>query len=413
MNASLLHAFGAISAGVQNFVPARWQPVIARRRALFGGAALVLVAVAVWYLFFSAPPAPPPRPAPPVRVATVVTRPITITESQIGTVVSVATVQVTAQVSGQLLSAEFTEGQIVHQGDVIFRIDPKPFVAALEQARAAYARDSATLGNAMKDKARYTALAATGAASAQQRDQATATADADAATVKSDKAAIDAAQLNLGYTTIRSPINGKTGPILVQPGNLVVANSATNPLVVITQLQPIKVSFFLPQADLPKLQDRLRAGKLTATVTIHGTTETNIEAPIDFIGNQVNAQTGTIELRATFGNADYRLVPGQLLDVKAAVADIPRALVVPREAVYLGPETHFVFVIDAKSRAQLRNVNLLFDDGTNDAIEGAVKPGDHVITEGQIRVTPGIPVTVVGTSQANTGQGNAPAPSTP
>lgn len=413
MNARLLHAFEALSAGVQDILPARWQPVITWRHLVFGGAVLVAAAALIWYFFFSAPPAPALRPGPPVKVATVAMRPVTVTESQIGTVVSVATVQVTSLVTGQLLSADFTEGQIVHKGDVIFRIDPKPFVAALEQAKAAYARDRATLGSAEKDKVRYLALAAVGAASAQQRDQAVAAADADAATVKSDKAAIDAAQLNLGYTVIRSPINGKTGPILIQPGNLIVANSATNPLVVITQLQPIKVSFFLPQADLPKLQDRMAAGKLTAMVTMHNSKGTQIEAPVDFIGNQINPQTGTIELRATFGNADYRLVPGQLLDVKVAVADIPHALVVPREAVYLGPDSGYVYVVDAKNRAQMVPVTVLFDDGTNDAIEGAVKPGDKVITEGEIRVTPGIAVTVVGSSQANAGRGNASAPSPP
>lgn len=397
MNTRLVHAFEAISAGMQDIIPVRWRPAVARNWNWIAGAILLLIAGLLWFLF-TGPTAPKAPPPPPVGVIAVQMRPVEMTESQIGTVVSVATVQVTALVTGQLLSANFNEGQLVRRGDVIFRIDPKPFIAALEQAKAAYARDEATLLSAEKDKERYLALAAQGAASAQQRDQAVAAADADAATVKADKAAIDAAELNLGYTTIRSPITGKTGPLLVQPGNLVVANSASNPLVVITQLQPIKVSFFMPQSDLPELQARQRAGTLKAIVTMHGSNGGPIEAPVDFISNQVNAQTGTIELRATFANQDYRLVPGQLVDVKVTVGDLPHALVVPREAVYLGPSSHYVYVVDNDGRAQMRNVDVVFDDGTNDVVSGPLRAGDRVITEGAIRVVPDAKVEIVNRS---------------
>ena len=144
----------------------------------------------------------------------------------------------------------------------------------------------------------------------------------------------------------------------------------------------MKVSFFLAQADLPKLQDRMAAGKLTAMVTMHDSRGTQIEAPVDFIGNQVNPQTGTIELRATFDNADYRLVPGQLLDVKVAVADIPHALVVPREAVYLGPDSGYVYVVDAKNRAQMVPSPCCSMTAPTMPSRG-VKPGDKVVTDGQ------------------------------
>lgn len=398
----------ALSSGLRDRVPAP----LKRHANGWGAGMLLLVALLSWYLFFYSPAAPPAKSGPPVRVARVGTHSVDVTENQIGTVIAVATVQVTAQVSGQLLSAEFREGQIVHAGDVIFRIDPKPFLAALAQAEAVYERDEANLINAERDKERFVTLAAQGAASAQQRDQAVATADADAATVKSDKAAVDAAKINLGYTIIRSPITGKTGPILIQPGNLVQANNAAAPLVVITQLQPIKVSFFVPQSELPKLQDRMREGKLVATVAIHGAADTQIGAPVDFIGNQVTSQTGTIELRAAFPNTDNRLVPGQLLDVKVTVADLPNAMVVPHEAINLGPASRYVYVVDKHGVAQLRTVDVLFDDGTTAAVEGPVKAGDTVITEGQLRVAPGAPVTVVGSPQGRRGR-NKTAPSIP
>ncbi len=382
------------SAAVQT-IPATWRRTNPRLRWILLALASLGVVALVWHLI-AVRMAPPPKapPAAPVRVATAQQKEVIIAEHTIGTVLAASTVSVTALVSGQLLSADFIEGQIVHKGDVIFRIDPKPFAAALEQAEAAYARDKATMISAELDKKRYITLAAQGAGSTQQRDQAIATADADAATVNSDKAAIDVAQLNLGYTVIRAPVDGKTGPILVFPGNLVAANVSTSPLVTITQIQPVMVSFFLPQSDLPQLQDRARAGKLVATIALHDPAASTISAPVNFISNQVQATTGTIELRATYNNDDFRLVPGQLVDVAAAINDIQNAVVVPRGAVNLGPDTHYVYVVDRRGIAHLQNVNLLYDDGVNDAIQGKVKPGDTVITVGQLRVVSGQPVVV-------------------
>jgi len=263
----------------------------------------------------------------------------------------------------------------------------------LQQAEAALARDQANTISAQHDKARFLALAAQGAASGQQRDQAVATADADAAIVKSDRAAIAVAQLNLGYATIRSPINGKTGPILVQPGNLIAANNSAAPLVTITQIQPIKVSASLPQSDMPRLFRQMRAGRLNAIVDLHNGVVIN--APVDFIGNQVDAKTGTIELRATFPNNDYRLIPGALVDVGLTIDDFPNAVVVPRDAVNSGPNSRYVYVIAKDGTAQMRNVSVLNDDGINDAIKGDVKAGDAIVVEGQLRIIPGNQVTIV------------------
>lgn len=390
------------------------------RRVRFGllAVAVLIVGFVLWRMLGASGPEQKVQPPPPVHVAVAQEKTVTGFQHSIGTVVSLATVQVTSLVTGQLLSAGFTEGQIVRAGQPLFQIDPRPFAAALAQARASLARDQANTISAEHDMARFTTLAAQGAASAQQRDQAVAAAKADEATLAADRAAIQTAALNLGYTKIVSPITGKTGPILIQPGNLVTANNTASPLVTITQLQPIKVSMFLPQSDLPLVQQQMKAHRLTMTVTSNpgaaATPEPQINggtapvtppgpasaappltAPVDFVGNQVDPKTGTVELRATFDNNDFRLVPGQLLDAAVSLSSFPHAIVVPRDAVNIGPVSRYVFVIDAQNRAGMRAVNVLYDDGVNAAIQGAVKPGERVIVEGQLRVIPGNPVQIV------------------
>lgn len=369
----------------------RWRRDGRRRWILFGILGLALAALPLWQFFTASPPAAAPQ-APPVIVGRAQLANVTAVDRTVGTVVTVATVQVAAQVSGQLMAANFREGQIVHAGDMLFQIDPRPFADALKQAQAALARDQANTLSAEHDKARFVALFTQGAASAQQRDQAVATAAADEAIVKLDSAAVSAAQLNLGYTVIRSPITGKTGPLLVQPGNLVVANNATSPLVTITQIQPIMVSVSLAQSDLPQLGKQMQSHKLFAIVDLHD--GALLKAPIDFIGNQVDARTGTIELRATFPNSDSRLVPGQLVDVGVTMHEYPHAIVVPHEAVNLGPASRYVFVVGRDGLAQMRNVTVLYDDGARTAITGDVRAGDTVITQGQLRVVPGQKVSI-------------------
>ena len=411
------------SAAVQK-MPAAIRSPDARTRlilsliAVVALVALVWLASMLWHSLF-APAAKKTDLAPPVKVAAVTQSDVTVTEHTLGTVVANATVQITARVTGQMMSAAFKEGDIVHTGDLLFQIDPRPYQASLAQARAQTAKDQASLVSAHNDEARYTSLLAQGAATKQQVDQAVAAAKGFAATVQADKAAIDMAALNVSYTTIRSPIDGKTGPILIQPGNMVTtsggsnssptAGTATtsiggtatstgtsaNPLVVITQIQPVKVSFSLAQADLPRIQDRVRAGGLTASIDRHDASGKLIQAPVDFIGNAVSNTTGTIELRANYINADASLVPGQLVDVTVALNTLPRALVVPHQAINLGPDGRYVYALDKNGNAELVPVTVLFDSGATSAVSGKLKPGQNVITDGQLRVTPGKPVSVV------------------
>jgi multidrug efflux system membrane fusion protein len=362
-----------------------------RWRLLIGIGAAAILAYIAWELFGPSRPAPGQPPAP-VHVAKAVVKDLDVVEHTVGTVLAESNVNLTAQVTGQVLAANFKEGQVVHKGDLLFQIDPRPFQAVVDQASAALARDQANLVNAQNNQRRYLALFAQNAASQSQRDQAVADAKADTAIVNADKGALDAAKINLGFTQIRSPIDGKTGPILVQPGNLITAGSTATPLVTITQIQPVKVSFFLPQSDLHQIQSQVGSGLLKAVIPMEGAAEI---APVDFVGNSVSADTGTIELRATFQNEDLRLVPGQMVNVGVTLKHLKHVTVVPRNAVNSGPEGPFVYVIDGNSAAQLRKVTVLSDDGTNDAIDAKIRAGETVITEGQLRLVPGTKVEIM------------------
>jgi multidrug efflux system membrane fusion protein len=365
------------------------------RWILYGLAAAILLFIA-WQLvapMFAGKKRPPP--APPVKVATATRKDVTVLQNTIGTVVSPAMVQVTAQVTGKLLVANFREGDIVHKGDVLFQIDTQPYQAVLDQADGQLARDTATLANDRLDLSRYQTLAQQNAISNQQLATQAAKVQSDEGVVVTDKAQVDAARINLAYTRITSPIDGKTGPIFIQPGNVIPAVTATSqPLVIITQVQPIKVSFQLPQNGLAQIQNQYNQQRLMAVVPMAGAPGGVEKAPVDFVSNVVNASTGTIELRADFPNSDMRLVPGQTVNVSATINQIAGATVVPRDAVNLGPDDAYVLVVGKDAKAYSRTVQVLNDDGVNDVIKGDVKPGDKVVTDGQLRVTPGQPVRI-------------------
>lgn len=344
--------------------------------------------------------------AVPVRIATATLKDVPVMSTTIGTVLANSTVAVKSRVDGRLLSAGFKEGQLVKTGDVLFRIDPAPFAAALHQAQAAVTRDQAQLLNAQSNQRRSESLLKQGAISAQSVDQSVSEAQALAATVVADQAAVEQAQLQLGYTEIRSPIDGKTGPMLVHPGNLVRAND-TNALVVITQIQPVKISFSLPQGDLPAIQDRQRAKTLQAQVSLRSSpgtiqsaadrqyADSTITVPVDFVSNAVDNSSGTIELRATFENPDLRLVPGELVDVQVRLNVLQKVVQVPRDAINQGSGSSYVFVLTADNKAQMRNVTVLYQNDLIAAVGSGVSPGERVVTSGQLRLTPGAPVSVV------------------
>jgi len=343
--------------------------------------------------------------APPVRIATAQTGDVPVTANTLGTVLANSMVVIKSQVDGPLMSAGFKEGQMVKKGDLLFRIDPAPFQAALRQAQATVARDQAQLASAQADADRAVMLSERGIVSAQQRDQLVANAKALAATIEADKAAVERASLNLGYTTIRAPVNGKTGAYIVYPGNQVHANDA-NGLITIAEIQPVKITFNLPQGDLPLLQARLSEGTLVAGVVARSDMasavsaaedqpEMQIPVKVDFIGNTVDDRTGTIELRATFDNPDLRLVPGELVDVSIKLDTLKQVTIVPREAINVGQNISYVFAIDGENKAQMHPVKVLYQDQTVAALAaGPIKVGDRVVVDGQLRLTPGSRVTI-------------------
>ena len=316
-----------------------------------------------------------------------------VVENTLGTVVAESTVQVIARVEGMLETAYFHEGQFVRRGDLLFQIDPRPFQAALAQARATLQRDQALLKNAERDRRRYERLFKEDSASSQQLDTAAANADAVAATVALDQAALNFARLNLGYAQIRSPIDGKTGALLVQPGNM-ISGTPSAALVTIAQLRPIKLSFNLPQSEYWRIRAREKSDLLLATVDRSPEQGGPLSAPVSFMSNTVDAQSGTIELRATFANTNLSLLPGETVNVTVKLSDIPNAIVIPHDAVNYGPNGTYVYVV-VNGRAIMRPVTVRFDDTKDAAIAGNLNPGDVVIVEGQLRVEAGERVRVL------------------
>jgi multidrug efflux system membrane fusion protein len=336
------------------------------------------------------------RPPAPVTVAPVAVGSFEIRAHTIGTVSIDATVQIKSQVDGRIMEAAFSEGQVVHKGDLLFRLDPSLFEAQLKQAQAALARDQAQLANAESDLKRFSDLAKKGFATAQQEEQAGAQAKVLSAAIAADQAAIDIAKLQLSYTEIHAPMDGKTGRMLVRPGNLVKAND-TGALVVIDQIQPIAVDFALPQQDLPSLQQRMADHALEVSVAIPGDRRAPLVGKVDFIDNAVDTTTGTITLKAVFDNADQRLVPGQLVDVSILLQTIDNALMVPREAVNQGQNGQYVYILGADGTVAFSPVKVAYEDGERTVLSEGVKPGDKVVTDGQLRLAPGVRVDVQAT----------------
>jgi multidrug efflux system membrane fusion protein len=316
-----------------------------------------------------------------VQVSEVTRGDMAVVEHTLGTVVPNTTVQIASRVSGTIDSAPFKEGQVVKKGDLLFVIDPRPYEAAYKNA-------TATLASTKSKAERYQRLSQQNAISPQDVD------DAQAAFLQAE-AAVDTAKLNLEFTHIRSPVDGKTGPMLVQPGNTVIANLTTTPLVTIDQIHPVKVSFALPQSDLPRIQARQKSKGLTAMVNFQDQSGVPLSAPVDFISNAVNNVSGTIEMRSIFKNEDDTLVPGQLVNVTVQLNDIPGALTVPDAAVNIGPDGNFVYALK-DGKAVTKPITVLFDDGKSTAITGDLQPGDQVVTEGQLRLVPGSKVVVEG-----------------
>jgi multidrug efflux system membrane fusion protein len=358
-----------------------------RTRAL-GAAALALALAGC-----SQSDARPPRPSVPVTVAPVLQRSVPYEISAIGSVTPIQTVSVRSQVGGTLMRVGFQEGEEVQKGQVLFQIDARPFQAALDQALANLAKDRAQLTNARAQVTRYEELARNNLATQEQFDQIKANADALDAAMVADSAAVQTARLNLEYTTIRAQIAGRTGNLLLREGNLVPANGPT-PLVVINQLRPIAVSFSVPQQYLDDIQ-RFSAGHvLEVHIRPANDTSQTLTGQLNFINNQVDTTTGTIQLKATFANSDRKLWPGEFMAVRLVLNVERDVLTIPAQAVMTGQAGTYVYVLnpDATARAQDVTIGRAADDYV--VVEKGLAAGQRVVTDGQLRLVPGARVEI-------------------
>ena len=334
------------------------------------------------------------EPPVPVQVAaaTKIAAPVTLESN--GVVEPMQTVAIEAQVGGSLETVAFNEGDDVQAGQVLFQLDPRPFEAALRQAEAALARDEAQAQNAQRDADRYKALVEKDYVTKSQADQAQAAATAMQATVQSDKAAVDNARLNLNYATIRAPISGRTGRLLVRRGNLVKANA--EPLVVINQLHPIMVRFTVLQHDFPALQRRAAKGSVPVRVVTPDSGKVAEAGTLAFLDNAVDSLTGTVTAKAKFENQSGSLWPGEYVRVSAELDVQPDVVAVPTRAVVPGQQGTYVFVVGTDRIAKVRQVSVgrAVGSGELTTIEKGLDAGEQVVVDGQSRLTPNARVDV-------------------
>lgn len=335
-------------------------------------------------------PAPKAKRPTRVSVASVVQKPMDHWLDAVGTVEPASTVAIRAQVSGTLLEASFKEGDAVQAGQVLFRIDPAPLEAAVRQADAALARDLAQARHARAEADRYSQLLAQGYVARSQAEQQVASAEALEATVKADEAALASARLQLGYATLRAPMDARAGALGVYPGNLVRAGDAT-PLVTLHQVKPILVSFSPPQQELPLIQRSMRDRVLEVVATPDGASA-SIHGTLQFVDNAVDPTTGTIRLKASFTNEEGRLWPGQFVRVALKLSTDPHALVVPSRALQVGQQGSFAFVVGADRKAELRPVAISRREGDETVVESGLAPGEKVVVDGILQLRPGSPV---------------------
>jgi multidrug efflux system membrane fusion protein len=343
--------------------------------------------------------APPGRGGPggaaavPVTVAPVVQKPMPLEVRVIGSVEASSNVAVHSQITGELTSVHFNEGDDVKAGDALFTFDKRPLESALQQADANLARDVAQAENAVAQAKRYQDLVQRGIATREQVDTANANAAALQATVGADRAAVDNARVQLEYATITSPISGRTGALMVHPGNLVRAGD-TMPLVVINQVSPIYVTFAIPEAQLPELKRYMAQGMIRVAAQPPNDPTHPSDGHITFVDNAVDQTTGTIKIKGSFPNADHSLWPGQYVNVLVTLTINRDALVVPSAAVQAGQQGNYVFVIKADQSADLRPVEIARTGGIETIIKSGVKQGETVVTDGQLRLVPGSRVSI-------------------
>jgi multidrug efflux system membrane fusion protein len=400
-----------------------------RRRLVFVGLAVLAILLAAWAIFHK-PPAKKPAPhAIPVTAAKAVSQDFQTTLSTIGAAQAWTSDLIFSQVSGKLIRVDFTEGGEVRAGQVLAEVDPRPYQAALMQAEGSLKRDQATLAGAKRDLARYQHLVGEGGVSRQILEDQEATVGQDEGTVEVDRGAVAAARLNLEFCHIVSPVSGRAGVRLVDPGNIVSASgsassvvstasttssasagaastsngsASTGPasnsssssgsgIVVINQVQPIAVTFSVPQGEFQRLgavSDGFRQS-LTVQAISQETGAVLDTGQLRVVDNRVDQATGTVELKASFSNAIRNLWPGQFVNVRLDMQRLPNATVIPLTAVNRGPRGQYVFLVGPDHKVSMRQVELVTTQGQVAVVKSGVKPGDVVVTDGQMTLNQG------------------------
>jgi len=374
-------------------------PVTRSKKLLFSTlACTALVAAALFALRgaeIRAQDAKPARAAPdiPVSVAKVVQQTVAVRIQAIGNVEAYSTVALKARVDGQIVEVNFKEGQEVRKGAALFKIDSRPFEATLRQAEANLMRDTAQKEQARSQERRYQELLQKNFVSKEAYAQIRTNADTADAVALGSKAAVENAKLQLEYCTIRSPIDGFVGKVMLQIGNMVKAND-TNSLVIINQVRPIYVNFAVPEQQLSAIRGHMAKGQLSVEALPPNSGQAAATGTLSFVDNAVDTTTGTIKLKALFPNKDNALWPGQFVSTSLKLYDQKDALVVPTQAVQTGPQGQYVYVVKPDMTIEMRKIEVDRNDSADAIIAKGLQKGEQVVVKGQLRLAPGAKVTI-------------------
>jgi multidrug efflux system membrane fusion protein len=334
-----------------------------------------------------------------VTAGIIIQKAVPVQVRAIGNIEAYSTISVKSQIGG-ILRVHFREGQDVSKGDLLFTIDPRPYEAALKQAEANLAKDTAQLENARVEVNRYAELVKKGYVAQEQYDQIRTNADAFEATVNAGKAMVENAHLQLKYCYIYSPINGRTGNLIVNEGNLIKANADTS-MVVINQVQPIYVTFSVPEQNLSEIKKYMLYGKVKVQAFITKGEDNPEEGILNFVDNTVDVATGTIKLKATFVNKGKRLWPGQFVDVVMTLTTQPNAIVVPSQSIQTGQKGQYVFIIKNDLTVEDRPIIVGRTLNSETIIEKGLQSGEKVVTDGQLLLVPGAKVEIKTSTESN------------
>jgi multidrug efflux system membrane fusion protein len=346
----------------------------------------------------------------PVTVSAAIQKMVPVQLRVIGNVQAYSTVTVKSLVGGELVGVNFTEGQDVKKGDLLFTIDSQPFEAALKQAEANLQKDLAQAKNAQEDARRYEFLIQKNVVARQQYDKFRTDADALEATVLADRAAVENARIQLGYCSIRSPIDGRTGIINIKRGNIIAAVTQPNAidLVTINQIIPIHVIFYVPEQNLPEIKKYMAGGSLKVEALPPNDTSSGEQGVLTFIDNTVDKTTGTILLKGTFANREKKLWPGQFVNVVLTLTTEPNAIVIPSQAIQTGQEGQYIFVVKEDLTVESRPVIAGRSANNETIVQKGLHADEKVVTDGQLRLYPGAKVEIKTSDSATATKKNTP-----